>query len=337
MSSMFTPGQGFFVREPSWHKLEKAILQDWPGNWPDAWEAHGSPWEPEIEPVYQQISMGHSQETGKELFIPKVIEGWQRIYRDDNHNTLSIQETSYRVIKNSEFGGLIETVMGLEMDDEIKFEAVFELYGGRMVVAVLYFDRPVQVPGDPSQTVRYLVFSTRHDGQGGWRIMLTNVRVVCANTLGMAENGAKEGQTQFTIRHTKNWDEKTAEVRGKLILALKGADEYLRLGEKLMIHKITPAKLDRYLEKLLITDSAMSDRIIQNRESERLQIRTLLNGPTCAGIKDTAWGLLQATTEWSDHYRRANTQSGYVNRQLFTREPTKARALSLVREMAGIK
>ena len=26
MSSLFTPGQGFFVRQPSWHGLEKAVL-----------------------------------------------------------------------------------------------------------------------------------------------------------------------------------------------------------------------------------------------------------------------------------------------------------------------
>ena len=31
MGHGFTQGTGFLVREPSWHRLEGALLDDWPG------------------------------------------------------------------------------------------------------------------------------------------------------------------------------------------------------------------------------------------------------------------------------------------------------------------
>lgn len=334
MSSMFTPDQGFFVRTPSWHRLEKHVLDDWPGTWAEAARLSGvADWDPISTPAYHQNEMDSTHQAWGDFVLD---ENWQRISRSDNGYTLSYQETSYRVIKNTEFGAVIESVLGMDLGEELAYEGVFELDGGRMVVAVLYWKDGLQVPGDPSKTVRYAVFVTRHDGQGGLRCLLTNVRVVCANTLAMAEDGSSEGATGFSIRHTANWDAKVAEVRERMLESRQGAETYLETMATLAAFKVNVRQREHFLRQLLPIGDDMGRQQQVNRDKERMTIRNLLEGPTCEHISDTAYGLLQATTEWSDHYRREpGTADAYVKRQLTTTHDMKGKGLRLVKAMAS--
>jgi phage/plasmid-like protein (TIGR03299 family) len=340
MAHHFTPGQGFFVRQPSWHQLESKILADWPTSWDEARVQAGlNLWEPVSVPIYELVSP-----VGYEDFDqPKQVEGYQRIIRSDNRLTLGIQTKKYRMITNSEFGGIIETVLGAEInldtgECEIKYEGVFELYEGRQVFAVVYLGEGIQVPGDNSLTYRYAVFSTRHDGQGGVRCVITNVRVVCANTAKMSEAGAKEEETSFTIRHAGNWDERVAEVRDKVADALQANQRYFELCTQLATAKITPNTMEKMIKRLLPVGDDMGVRQQLNRENEREVLRTLLKGPTIATEHQrTPYGFLMAATEWSDHYRGFRTASSYVTRQLTSKEPIKVRAFGIAKQFAGVK
>jgi phage/plasmid-like protein (TIGR03299 family) len=340
MSSFFDPGQGFFVRTPSWHRLESKVLEDWPGTWPEARELAGLLWEPQPEPLYRQVGTLSLDGTGLFGDVPRFekVTGHQAITRTDTGALLGVQTSAYRVIDNTALGEVIETVMGVDpFGDRLKYEGVFSLHGGKLVLAVLYNQSAFRIGDDPSETVNYTVVCSRHDGQGGLKVIKTNIRVVCANTWGMAEHSGVDEQTSFVIRHTENWDERVAEVRDALQVADLANEAYANVCEQLMLKKTTNAHRDRFLEKFLPVGSDMGERQKANRYDERAQVRMLLEGPTCEGIDKTAYGLLQAAGEWADHYRRFRSVDTYVTRNLTTKEPMKARAFRLTKEMAGIR
>lgn len=324
------------MRKPSWHRLEKAVLADWPGDWPTARQEAGLTWEPETLPIYE-VTPGIIMSNGEPWH--NEVPGYQRIIRSDNRLTLGIQTDAYRVISNSDFGYVIESIVGADGEyGQIKYEGVFELHQGRMVIAVLFLEDPIVIPGDNSETYRYLVFITRHDGSGGLRVILTNVRVVCANTAQMAEAGAKEEETAFSIRHTKNWDERVAEVRDKIAEALQANQRYFEICTELALKKVTPATIIKMTKRLLPIGDDMGVRQQQNRENERQALLTLLEGPTISDDhRKSPYGWLQAATEWSDHYRTARTESSYVTRQLVHPQPLKHKAFDIAKTFAGVK
>lgn len=336
MAHLFTPGTGFFVRQPSWHQLEKVVLEDWPGDWATARDHAGLMWEPESVPIYEVMQTNDNFMTED---VTAEVPGYQRIIRNDSRLTLGIQTDAYRMITNSEFGYVIESVLGKDIfDDELLYEGVFELDEGRKVVAVIRLATPIVVPGDNSETFTYAVFFTRHDGSGGLRVLLTNVRVVCANTAKAAESGAKEEETAFTIRHTARWDERVAEVRDKLAEALQANQAYYDLCAALATKRVSPNVMQKMVVRFLPIGDDMGVRQQQNRENERAVLRSLIEGPTISDEhRKSPYGFLQAATEWSDHYRRANTTSTYVNRQLISKEPLKVKAFTIAKQFAGVK
>jgi len=322
---------GFMVRKPSWHRLEKAVLRSSPTNWDDARKEAGLDWEVISEPVYDLSPMGYAD----------PIEGWQKIVRNDkagvSERVLSIQQSSYHVIKNEQFGSVINDVLGIAADeDPVVFEALMSLYGGRQIVAVCYFEEPLSLSWDPSKTYRYLVIISRHDGQGGLRILLTNVRVVCANTLNQAEmiDGRNSG---FTIRHTANWKSRVEEVSRILTAARGESAKWLEFAEQLAAYKVTGRQRETFLKRFMPISDDMSTKQMVNTENDRDKIRLILSGDSCADIADTGYGLLMASTEWADHYRSYRSDDSYIGRQLLLKQAPKARAAAVLRSMAKVK
>lgn len=346
MPSYFDSYQGFLVRFPSWHKLEQKILADWPGTWELARAEAGLLWEPVTEPVYTRIPERTHVGDGvterpvvhldqAESYLP--ITGYHQVKRNDTGALLSIQTSIYRVINNTDFGAVIETVLGTDMGQQLQYEGVFTLMGGRMVIAVIRLGDGLSVPGDPSPTLQYAVFCSRHDGNGGLKVIITNIRVVCANTWGMAEHAGVDGKTSFTVRHVGSWDERVAAIREQLSQGQLANNDYLEISGQLLAKQVSTANRELFLRRVLPIGDDMGVRQQGNRQAERSKIREILAGPTCEGIDKTAYGLLQATGEWADHFRRFAGYESYTNRTLFTKEPIKIRAFREAKKMAGVK
>lgn len=324
---------GFMVNKPSWHRMEKAVLKESPRSWEAARVAADLTWELETAPVYSEMVNGPGGPFPPEY---EQIEGYQQIRRDDTHALLSVRPSSYETIRNEQFGEVIETLLGLEDDEYVEFEALMALYGGKQVIALVNFPEPLKMPWDPSKTYLYLCFASRHDGNGGLRGLATNVRVQCANTMNTAE--ATDGRlTGFTIRHTSNWEQRVQEIRQQLIVARGESQKWLDFTEQLAMWKVGSRQREAYLKKYLPVSDDHGRRKNENQLLNRERIRKILSSKTCEGVADSGYGLLMATTEWSDHHREAQTTDSFVARQLLRKEEPKARSARILRQMAGVK
>ena len=317
------------VNEPSWHKLENAVLESSPANWEDARSAAGLTWEVEKHPV----GVLHSDPDSYSYTVEHAGD-WQAITRDDTQAVLSIQPKTYRVVTNKEFGGVIDTLLGIEKTEHVIFEALMSLYGGRQIVALAYFEEPLKIPWDESQTYTYIAFSSRHDGQGGVRGIPTNVRVQCANTLSAAEALGKN--TAFSIRHSSNFEERVADIGNQLKAARMNSQEWLEGMQALALWSATPRDVDVFLQKMFPVSDDMTQRVMDNRLINRSEVRNIYErSETTESIRGNGYGLLMATTEWADHVRPSRSSDAEVSRSLLLPSDPKFRASKILSSMAS--
>lgn len=81
-------------------------------------------------------------------------------------------------------------------------------------------------------------------------------------------------------------------------------------------------------------EGLVTDRVVRNVEQARAALRTILASETTVAVADTGYGLMQAAGEYLDHVRRARSWETKLGRTLIRPEPLKAKALTLIRELA---
>jgi len=184
----------FSVRAMPWHR-EGTVLDDYPGSWAEARKLAGLEWDPITEAVYELHGVDGE---GRPVFEP--VEGWKRISRSDNHETLSITRDSCTVIDHAEMSEIIEAVLA---QANVRWETAGSLTGGRAVWCLAALDEPTELPGDTGPTMPYLAITNRHDGTAACALRATAVRIVCANTF-LAQNllgvPVTAGQRELFVR-----------------------------------------------------------------------------------------------------------------------------------------
>lgn len=313
---------GMFVRTPAWHQLGN-VLQDWPGSFEEARVQAGLTWDVMSKPVYDEDN--------------QEIYGFQRIVRNDNEQTLTIQKDSYAVINNEQIGNVIDFVMNGDKDNpkvpNLKFETLISLREGRQIIATMYLDEPITLPGDPSETYPYMVFITRHDGQGGMRLGPTAVRVVCANTQYIAEKELDRNGLGFTIKHTSNWQGRLEQARTALTSTFASFGRWEDMARQFARSTVSLADTEDFLDKWLPYSTDQSNRERDNITQQRSQFKALLHSATCEGIAGTKWGLLQASIELSDHYTKSHSLDSEITRILSTPQSKKPAAVRILQKL----
>jgi len=322
---------GFFVRKPAWHRLG-VVIDDYPGSWDEARKLAGLEWDVVEVPVF-------TREVEVDPFgIPSAtyaeIPGQKGLARSDTGSILSVPKSTYGTITVADMGPIIEAVV---QEDNVKYETTVVLDGGKKLAAVLRVDEPFQIPGDPSATYPYASVLNSFDGSTACKVNRTTVRVVCANTFAAAEAEGQRSGLQFTFRHTKNWRDRVEDARRVINATRAEAQEWRELATQLSLLHVDEVQTRRFIAEFIPSpvEALISDRVAANVEEARAAIRAILASPTCDGIRDTAYGLVQASGEYLDHVRKARSDATLFGRQLLRPEPLKARAVKLVREVVA--
>jgi phage/plasmid-like protein (TIGR03299 family) len=328
---------GMYLRQPAWHRLG-TVVEEWPGSWAEARKVAGLEWEVEVAPIAVPYTTApaYAPLTGYNLLRrsdkPMTIEGplGEGDIIANPEAVLAVQPTSYHIIRNAQFGEILETILG-RIGDDWAYECLFALYGGRQIVAVLRARNPLQIGPDPSKNFSYICFVSRHDGQGGLKGIPTNLRVVCANMRHMAETQAKRDGVGFTIRHTANWQEQIEKAAAVVQSAVRDGKAWAELATRMGRTTLYPSQLTSALNSLFKTDSSMTERQERGQIRRREQIRQILRSPTCEGIDKSWYGLVQAVDEWCDHEQPARSDETRTQRTLLRPEPLKAKVAMLAR------
>jgi len=143
----------------------------------------------------------------------------------------------------------------------------------------------------------YLIALNSHDGTSAFRLLVSPVRVVCANTQALA---LRRAQSSFSIRHTSGAKSNIAQARAALGLTFKYVEAFEAEAERMIQQSITDAQFAQITGKLWTTDSTSkrSATITANRADT---LAGLFNdAATNAAIRGTRWAGYQAITEYLD-------------------------------------
>lgn len=224
------------------------------------------------------------------------IDDRRAIWRPDTKAILGIASDRYEPIQNTQLLRFAEAVR-----EEVDMDTVVVLRGGAKVAftAKIRGSSHEVVAGD--QIHRNIVGYLGHDGKTAFGGMFTNVRVVCANTLGFAQSDARQTGKQFTIRHNANDIAQIDTVLENIDMARQSFSDVVN-DYKAM--QSTPMSYDLYrhwLENIYQVPSK-KDRAgrIEDLPRKWNQLEKSWNyglGSNIPGVRNTVYAGLNAVTE----------------------------------------
>lgn len=325
MSDQFE--QGFFVREPAWHG-KGIVLAEYPGR-EEAMRLAGHAWSVLERPVF----VPSADEVAAAIAPSSSVEGWKALVRGDDGTLLSVVRSSYEVIQNATPWDTVDAIIG---QAGVRYDTGGVLDGGKVLWVTCRLDEPQQVPGDPSLIFPFIAASWSHDGSGAFTVDQTTVRRVCANTHKAARSEADKTGRTFTFRHTKNVAARIDDARDVLAGVRRGFSAFMDMARELSELPVSDAGLEAFVRAFIPTpaEALISERVKGNVEDARAIVTANLNGATCEGIRNTAWGLTCAATEYLDYGRRSRGTHSLLNRTLLSGERAKDDVVALARRTA---
>jgi phage/plasmid-like protein (TIGR03299 family) len=157
--------------------------------------------------------------------------------------------------------------------------------------------------GGVDQVNMYLNVMTAFDGSMATTCRVSAIRVVCQNTFSAVMN--QHSMPTYRVRHVGDGLEgRIEDARATLDMGYAGMTEFQKEAEAFLAVDVTDAKFAKIVESLLpMPDAddekatpAQRDRIAQQRD----QVTGLWTSSTVSNVQNTAWGALNAWTEWLD-------------------------------------
>lgn len=155
--------------------------------------------------------------------------------------------------------------------------------------------------GANDQLETKLACCTSHDGSLAFTVLLTSVRIVCANTQAIALAGAKN---KWVMKHTKFIEGRMKEARDSIGLALKYTEQVGTVGQRLITQQYADREFVKMIQKVFPMAEDPTPRQVTevNEKWDRL-IWLNKSGPNNENIRGTKWCAYQSVTEYLDWYR----------------------------------
>ena len=267
----------FVTRTPAWHNMGTVVKES-----PTSEEAirlAGLDWKVEQKPIY--------------LADGTPINGNYANVRSSDGKPLGIVGDRYKVVQNIDAFAFTDALLG----EGVKYETAGSLKEGKIVWLLAKMPEPFDLLGDKVDP--YLVFTNTHDGSGAVRVTLTNVRIVCWNTLNAAMRGAKR---VWSARHTGSVTSKLDDARETLQLANNYIKATQETFEELYKIKLNDIYLYRTVDAIVPITEDMSDRQKENQKAIRDDILLRYReAPDLKVLDQTGARLVQAVADTTSH------------------------------------
>lgn len=229
-----------------------------------------------------------------------TYDDFKVLYRSDSNAPLSVVSDRYKVVQPRE---MLEFFRSLVDNEGFSIETVGSLKGGRRIWALAETHITDEV-GSGDQIKAYLLLITSCDGSLATTAKFVSTRVVCWNTQAIALGEA--GQ-EVRVRHNTTFDANV--VKGKMgLIGRKAFGNFMQNMRALTDIKLKTADAEQIIGSILPTPTG------EKPVNETKGFKTILGlfqggakGYHLPGVPGTAWGLLNAVTEYTDHHIRART------------------------------
>ena len=266
--------------------------------------------------------------------------------RDDGVTTVEVPN-AYATVRTNPFTGQTDAlgVVGaayhpLQNEEHAEFlnhladasGAIFDtagsLRGGRQVFVTMRLPKHLNVGGTDRVDLNIAALNS-HDGNSAFRLLVTPVRVVCANTQHAA---LRDHVSSWSIRHTRNAKAAVQAARDSLGLTVAYVEAFEAEAERMINTSVTDAEFFQLVGTLFGTPEP--DAPARTRNAARARDASLSrlwhDAATQHGIRGTAWAGYQSVVEYVDHHAPVRDKSDAATaralRLLTTDEPARIKA-----------
>ncbi|VVE71650.1 phage/plasmid-like protein [Pandoraea captiosa] len=284
-----------YVGAEPWHGLGNRLAQNQPL---EVWaQQAGMDWK--IEEAEVRFADGNNGLGSIHAFPQHKV-----LYRSDTKEPLSVVSTRYRTVQPR---AILEFYRDLIEVGGFELETAGVLKGGKKLWALARTGQSVSLKGR-DEVNGYLLLATACDGTLATTAQFTSVRVVCNNTLAIALG---DNSGAIKVPHRSQFDAQA--VKRQLGIAISSWDEFMvrmkALSERKVKHETAEAYFRRVLTYPTTTDSGNATTTTNERAIKA--VHELFSGrgkgADLASASGTAWGLVNAVTEYVDHQRRARS------------------------------
>ena len=295
-----------YVGEKGWHGLGQqlspnATIEEWI-------KQAGMDWT-----VRKTKIMYHADRAQQDL---RTDEESVMLVRSDTGARLGIVSPSYNIVQPGE---VLEFFRDLVTGNGFTLDTAGTMFGGRRYWALAKVAEATVAGWD--KIGGYLLLTTSADGSFASEARETTVRVVCNNTLSMAV-ASIPGRHHVKINHRQVFD--AAKIKSQLELGAEHFAAFHELADTMSRIKVQAEAAEEFLSTLLrpamlTDDEDAQDTVARLRRPRGLDTMLALFdgaglGADGKGSRGTAWGLLNAVTEYVDHHTSAKTESHRMDR-----------------------
>ena len=256
------------ARQRAWHGLGEVVNE--PMFVADALKLCRADYEVKLQPIValnDEIieAMNNGGFINASMLRDLMVEKSMATVRTDLNKSLGLVSDKYGIVQNSDAFKFVDMLCsGLDADRSEKptIEACGVLGNGERVFITCKMPKDIILnPRTDDRIETYVVFTTSHDGTGSVRCMVTNIRVVCQNTLNWA---MRNNSGRISFRHSSKvmdrldlLNKENAEFAYKTLGLWKEYEEVFKDSlEHLRNVKLAEKDLDRILAEIALADDA---------------------------------------------------------------------------------
>jgi len=337
----------FAVGATPWHGLGTVLKEGTKLSIKEGLLESGLNWDVEKQPL---ITVKKAQEQARKLVVKILSEhnedvdidellneiqanvDSQAITRLTDESVLGVVGARYEPLQNSKAFGFFQQFLDSGL---CTLHTAGSLNNGKQVWVLAELDKePIQIAGQNDCVSRFIMLSNSHDGKSSVRVGYTPIRIVCANTLAMAE---RNGQT-LRIRHTRNMEitlDRVKEIMNVANASFEAtAEQYQHLAKSQVV---CPADLRNYVKVCLdMEQTADEDLSTRGRNiiDEVVSLCIAGKGNIDTPAEGTYWAAYNGVTEYLNH-RKGRNQSSRLNSLWFgTNQSINIKALEVATLMA---
>jgi phage/plasmid-like protein (TIGR03299 family) len=249
------------------------------------------------------------------------VPDFSAIRRSDTGRILGVVGPDYEPFQNAGMFQVFSDLARVGRDDgglPFNIETAGAFNGGKVVWALAHLpDLGIRIGDDESKT--YLLVSNGHTGNKTLIIAPTTIRVICRNTLAMAEAQARNNRSMlglaggFTIKHTPGIHESVNQAKHAFSTVIRDHAATKAAWNRLADVQLTQKLEAEFMAQVFGTPGPdEADRAKSLRKSREDRLAAILASPTSQvhGTKDTLFSVMQAVVEYADHDRTTRTSDG---------------------------
>ncbi len=282
-----------FTRGASWHSLGQ-ITKDCQ-TWEDAMRLAGLNW---------TVSKRQLQYNGIE------VPAWG-LFRDDKFEPeeafLCSTSQTFEAIQNHYMFSFLDVMV--ESDGKAAYEAAGSIGGGIQVFALVNLGAAFEIGSRGDRYENYLCFVEDRSGKRAAKCFITSVRVVCANTLERAYSGANDTQS-VKFNHRQNIHSKMFAAADLFSGARMNLDLLRGKLGYLAQQDLTGQRVQLIMDTLFPVEEGEETMRRANVITDILNLFEKNDDNMFPEIRGTAYNLLNAVTEYVDHYQPVRRTNG---------------------------